>query len=795
MRSDASQRQSQSQGVRTSDSGPPWRPLPGAFDEMATPDGRLRPAYRPVMEALGELTRPEREARFATAEQYLREAGVYYRAGEDGGARLWPLAFPPFVIDPGEWRTLERALVQRATYLERLIADLYGPRSLVREGVLPARLLGHNPEFLRPLANQGLSGKSLVRFIAVDLGRGPDGSWRVLGDRAQAPSGAGFALENRVATARALPDLARQLHLRRLAGFFARFREALEALNDQEGARIGLLTPGPFNETYFEHAYLARYLGFHLLEGGDLVVQGDEAKLRTVEGLKPVSVLWRRLDADYADPLELLSQSRIGTPGLLRAVRAGHLDLVNALGSGILETPAFAAFEGAMAERLLGERLALPSVDTLWCGDAGGHAEARSDGDWKLGPAFPGQAGLSPSDLDLPCTPDDAVHLVARRVPPLSCVPMESDGVFVARPVTLRVFLSQSATGWEVMPGGFARASNAPGDAVPAIGTGGRSMDVWIPGDEPDAPITLLSPGNTFRRRLPGSLPARAADNLFWLGRSAERTEIAIRLWRATLERGAEERETPVDVARRALLTRSGVTADDPLAGLHRIARSAFDIASRIRDRFSPDAWRVLAEVADLLGEARREAAPVDHPSLAGRLLTRLAGFSGLVEENMYQFSGWRFLQCGRRIERGEGTAAACADFLAAGGEGVLEALLEFTDSRLTYRRRFSVELQGETVLDLGILDPLNPRSVAYQVAAVRRTMADLPGIHAGESLDGGARRIARLDVRLETATPAEVTPAFLRRVAQDLRDISDLLSERYFAVAPEGAIERFGSE
>ncbi|WP_416358026.1 circularly permuted type 2 ATP-grasp protein [Aureimonas phyllosphaerae] len=792
MRTEGTQRQSQSQGRLGAAVEPPRRPVAGAYDEMLAPDGSVRPVYRPIVDALAALSRPEREARFGAAEQYLREAGVYYRAGEDGGARQWPLAFPPFVIDPTEWRGLEAALRQRATYLERLLADLYGERALVREGILPGRLLGRNPEFLRPLARQALRGNPLIRFIAVDLARGPDGVWRVLGDRAQAPSGAGFALENRVATSRALPDLARQLHVRRLAGFFARFRETLEGLNDQDGARVGLLTPGPFNETYFEHAYLARYLGFHLLEGGDLVVQGDRAKLRTVDGLRPVGVLWRRLDADYADPLELFSQSRIGTPGLLRAVRAGHLELVNALGSGILETPAFAAFEDALATRLVGEPLALRSVETLWCGDAASRARAAVEPGWTLGSAFPGQM-LEPAVARLPAS-GDADHLVARRSPPLSCVPVEADGAMDGQPVTLRVFLARSGEGWDVMPGGFARAAHR-GEATPAIGAGGRSMDVWIPGDEPDAPITLLSSGREFRRRLPGSLPARAADNLFWLGRSAERIEVAVRLWRAALERRGEERETAVDAARRALLKRSGVRDDDPLAGLHRAARSAFDIASRIRDRFSPDAWRVLAEVVELLDEARRRKDPADHPALAGRLLTRLAGFSGLVEENMYQFSGWRFLQCGRRIERGEATATATADFLAAGGEGVFEALLEFTDSRLTYRRRFSVELHAETVLDLCLLDPLNPRSVAYQVAAARRAMADLPGTHAGESLDLAARRIARLHVRLETAVPAEITPAFLTRVARDLRDISDLLSERYFAVAPQGSIERFGSE
>ncbi|WP_244631231.1 circularly permuted type 2 ATP-grasp protein [Aureimonas sp. ME7] len=793
MRSDQAQAQSQG-ALFAEDILAGYRP--GGFDEMMTARGEVRPAYRPVVEALRALDRGKRDERFRAAEQYLREAGVFYRAGQDGGERLWPLAFPPFVIDGSEWARLERGLVQRAAYLERLLTDLYGERRLLRDGTLPGRILGHNPEFLRPLAAQGLSGRPLIRFIAVDLARAPDGSWRVLGDRTQAPSGAGFALENRVATSRAFPDLSGDLHVRRLAGFFSRFRDTLDELNGAEGARVGLLTPGPFNETYFEHAYLARYLGFHLLEGGDLVVQGNEAKLRTVDGLRPVSVLWRRLDADYADPLELFSRSRIGTPGLLRAVRAGKLELVNALGSGILETPALAAFEDAISRALTGEALELRSVETLWCGEPKAFDLARCGVEgWTLAHAYPPRTATPPGPLRPPRGSGEAQDLVLRRAFPLSTVPVQNGERMEARPVTLRVFLARGRDGWEVMPGGFARASHGAGDGLPAISGGGRSLDVWIPGERVETPLTLLGVPGAFRRRLPGSLPARAADNLFWLGRYAERLEVAARLWRADLEREGDADRRAVDEARRALLSRAGVKADAPVKGLLDLARSAFDIASRIRDRFSPDAWRVLGEIVELLQEAAAEPTASDHATVAPRVLTRLSGFAGLVQENMYQFAGWRFLELGRRIERGAATAGALGDFLAAGGEGVLEALLEFTDSRMTYRRRFSVELQAETVLDLCVLDPLNPRSVAFQASSMRGVIAALPGNLSGESLDEASRRAARLLVRLQTANPGEVDCAFLWRAAGDIRDISDHISTRYFTVAPQGSIERFGGE
>ncbi|WP_062210113.1 circularly permuted type 2 ATP-grasp protein [Aureimonas sp. AU12] len=773
---------------------------------MQADDGSVRSHYRRFMEALEGLSPAEREMRFGKAEQYLREAGVFYRAGLDGRERLWPLAFPPLVIEAGEWRALEAGLRQRADYLERLLGDLYGERRLVRDGVLPGWLLGANPEFLRPLADQAASGRPLLRFVAVDLGRGPDGQWRVLADRTQAPSGAGFALENRVATARAFPDLAKALQVRRLAGFFGRFRETLNSLNGTGGARVGLLTPGPLNETYFEHSYLARYLGFHLLEGGDLVVHDDEAKIRTVDGLRSVRVLWRRLDADYADPLELYSRSRIGTPGLVRAIRAGSLDLVNALGSGILETPAFAAYEDAMAEALTGGPLRLRAVETRWGAGSSDNDIAQAP-DWRFAPSLPlpsSPRAVPDAETLRQAFAARSADVVAIRQLALSTVPVFADDRLEPRPVTMRVFLARGEGGWDVMPGGFARTADGPRGDTMAIAAGGRTIDVWVSGEREEAPVTLLGApaGPHFLRRLPGSLPSRAADNLFWLGRYAERTEAAARLWRSAIERaGTQEEPSPIDLARTALLAQSGVGSAkagetvDTAAGLRDLAATAFGIASRIRDRFSPDGWRVLAEIVALLDEAI--AAPVDRDDavLASRVLTRLAGFSGLVHENMYQFSGWRFLECGRRLERAMATANAAAAFLEAAGDGVYEALLDFTDSRITYRRRFSVELSPETVVDLAILDPLNPRSLTYQITAMRGVIATLPGNLAGESLDKASRRAARLLVRVQTADPGEVDAAFLTRIARDTCDISDLLTERYFAVGPQGEIERFGAE
>src|SRR6516164_5002496 len=323
-----------------------YRPLPGIFDEMVDRDGRVRAHWQPLLAMLARLGPKELSRRFAAADRHLRDSGVFYRVYEDaaGAERPWPLSHVPLLIDGSQWQALKAGLVQRAQLLEAVLADAYGPANLVREARLPAVVIAGNPEFLRPLVGVAPAGGGHLRFYAVDVGRSPAGHWWVLGDRTQAPSGAGYALENRLALSRAMPEDYRGLKVERLAPFFQAFPAELSALNRQDDSRFCVLTPGPMNETYFEHAYLARYLGFLLVEGEDLTVREDGVFIRTVSGLKRAEVLVRRLDADFADPLELNARSRLGVPGLVQAVRDGTVVIANALGSGVVE---FSAGAGA----------------------------------------------------------------------------------------------------------------------------------------------------------------------------------------------------------------------------------------------------------------------------------------------------------------------------------------------------------------------------------------------------------------------------------------------------------------
>src|SRR5580704_16850626 len=349
-----------------------YRLLPGIFDEMMDGDGRVRAHWRPFLSMLAALGSDEINRRFAAADRYLRDSGVFYRVYEDaaGIERPWPLSHIPLLIEPNEWAELEAGLIRRAQLLEAVLEDAYGPATLTAEGRLPAALVAGNPEFLRPLVGVAPPGGAHLRFYAVDVGRGADGNWWVLNDRAQAPSGAGYAIENRLALSRAIPDIYRTTRVERVAPFFQALQAELFALNRRDDARASLLTPGPMNETYFEHAYLARYLGLLLVEGEDLVVQDDGVFIRTVSGLRRTEVMLRRIDADFADPLELNAASRLGSAGLLQAVRDGKITIINSLGAGLIEARAMLAFLPALAPVVLGAELKLPNVATWWLGSA-----------------------------------------------------------------------------------------------------------------------------------------------------------------------------------------------------------------------------------------------------------------------------------------------------------------------------------------------------------------------------------------------------------------------------------------
>ncbi|WP_068116968.1 circularly permuted type 2 ATP-grasp protein [Tropicimonas marinistellae] len=772
-----------------------YAPPAGVPDELLDGRGAVRPVWTDFISRLAAMSPERLETRISHGDQYLRDAGVYFRryGPADASRRDWPLSHIPLLISEEDWTEISAGLVERAELLEKIVADIYGENRLVSHGHLPASLVAHNAEWLRPLVGVKPRSGKFLHFVAFDIGRGPEGNWWVLGDRTQAPSGAGFAVENRIATSRVYSDIFASAGIPRLAGFFREFRDTLMAMRETGESRIGILTPGQMNETYFEHAYIARYLGFTLLEGDDLAVQNGRLMIRTVDGFQPISVLWRRLDAAWVDPLELREGSQLGTPGLLRAVREGNLTMVNALGVGILETRALMAFLPRLSEVLAGKPLRLPNIATWWCGQDSERAYVRENAErMTLGDAFSTGLLYETGDVTPPSTgfsdwiERKGAGLVGQEKVRLSTAPALIDGELQPRPMSLRVFLARTREGWTVMPGGFARIGQSASSNVVAMQKGGRVADVWVHARGSDTEESIAAPARgTVARTPPGALPSRAADNLYWLGRYVERSEYLVRLLRAHHARLAESDAPGGPLLRLVAAHLKGYRCDPREAvpeGLIDTIRAAHGSAGHVGDRFSVDGTLALADLErTAIGFSNRVQTGDDATRAMSVLLRKLNGFAGLVHDNMYRFTGWRFLSLGRALERAANTSAclvAFADPIAPAGS--LDMALEIADSVMTHHRRYTVSTNRETVVDLLGLDALNPRSILCQFNDIEGHLEHLPGTGEHRPMSPLSRAVLRARTDLALQTPSTLDTTCLTRLKDEIADMSDQLTLAY---------------
>ena len=750
----------------------------------------------------------------ARIQRQADEIGTGFRMPGDSDERKWPLSPIPLMIDVREWAGIADAVVQRATLMEVLLEDIYGAQRLMGSGLLPAALLNGSPHFLRPMVGLQPPGGHQLHFYAADIGRGPNGEWRVLADHTRTPTGAGYALENRLAVSRVLPGLQARLNIERLAPFFADVRAGIAASSRRADPRIALLTPGRFNQSYAEQAHLARYLGMLLVEGEDLAVHDDHLYLRTIEGMKRVDALWRRIDPRLIDPLAFDSRSRIGVPGLIDAMGAGNVVIANAPGAGVLESPAFAAFLPRLSMRLTGEDLRMPNIATWWCGQDSERARVIADLDHMLiSPAFP------PNPIGLPDGPmiggdldSDArgalladmdkrgIDYVGQELVRLSTLPTVGANGLQPRPFLLRVFAARDAQGhWSVMPGGFARIGEHLDVRAALIGEGAFSADVCIVSEKPVTPITLMAAAEQVTiRRNPGTLPSRVADNLFWLGRYLERAEAVLGLIRAaiggsidvdggaplapdTIKRlggllaasGAAANRARTRDADIIALARAAMDDSSEMSSVRSILRSARAIGEGSRERLATDVWRLL----DAPFPTRDSIA-----IRAAQLHERFAALAGLSAENMGRTAGWRFLDLGRRIER---AITVCRLLRALGSDGAsaddLSALLELSNSAIGYRQRYPTGLAPIAVRDLIALDTSNPRSLAFQVEAIATHLIALPRLSDDGMAEEQQQLANALVAQLATLSAVTLDDHAVQSLENRLLAISDAIANRFF--------------
>jgi uncharacterized circularly permuted ATP-grasp superfamily protein/uncharacterized alpha-E superfamily protein len=810
----------------------------GHFDELRDPQGALRPVWRGFFGHLGPSAFSDFDYLAAQLARQVREDGITYNVYSDqhDSAHRWSLDLLPFIVSREDWAQIEPGIVQRAGLLSAILRDVYGEQRLLKDGLLPPALVFGNPGYLRALRGSEPVGGGFLHIVGFDLARGPDGRWWVVGQRTQAPSGLGYALQNRILVSRLFADGFHAMHVQRLASGFRRLLETLNRLAPRdpgEVPRIVLLTPGPYNETYFEQAYLARYLGIPLVEGIDLTVRGERLYLRTLHGLQRVHGVLRRLDDAWCDPLELRPDSALGVPGLLQAVRAGQVLVSNAIGSAFLESHAVHGFLPAIARHLLGTDLTLPARDTWWCGEEAARKDALAHLQRALIRAsYPGVVPTPEADAEgLPVNlaqvreridADPELYTVQSYLP-FSQTPTWRRQALAPRVAVIRTYaIADADGGWHALPGGLTRIGERQKDV--SMQRGGSSADTWvITGGEVDTD-TLLDRRSRHdevaRRRI---VTSRAAENLFWMGRYTERTDNAVRAVQNVLGalHGDEPLLPPVLHAIGRLCVALGLVphaVPSPATGARVFERTllgalsdrngatsvAFDLAAlvrtaaELRDRLALENWQLIDRTARDFDTSLPHGDPTraadDALAALGAVAIGMRAITGVQADGMTRDDGWRLLTIGRQIERLVATGSiliALFEMDAVGLEAGFDLALALFDSTITYRSRYPGRQEVDALVDLLVLDGSNPRSIACTVQLLAREIAALiesAGPHPappdagllGGSLDATLPDLCLRDADARWSRVLELAG----RARAWAFDLSDWIGAHYFAHA-----------
>lgn len=818
-----------------------YEPPAGVYDELIDADGGVRPHWKTAVGGFAAIGVDGLEGRRKQAHALLHEHGATLNAFGDSPleSRPWTLDMLPLMLDGDEWRRLAQGIAQRARLLQRLLDDLYGPQEVLKQKLIPPEAVFGNPQFQNAFRHDANRSRQMLHLVGTELARSSDGRWWVMADRSDRAFGIGYALENRIVLSRSMPGLIRSCQVERLAPFFKRLQQTLTGLTRRatEFPRIVLLSGGPSSPVYFEDQYLARYLGYTLVESGDLAVRNDCVAVKTLDGLLPVDVILRRVPEQTIDPLELGGSSPLGVPGLLQAERKGNVALANEPGTGLFESPVFMPYLSGLCKGLLGEELLIPSIASWWCQDTKARSYVLEHLDrLVIKPAFQysGSEEFVVSELSsvererlieqIKASPAEYVgqETIQRSVAPT----WTAEGVRTGQ-VALRAFSVSAGDDFEVMPGALVRVAAESGPMELSIAAGDSSKDAWVVSDEPVQPVSLLPDANEPLpiARSGSQLPSRAADDLFWLGRSIDRAETSARLLRAIADRlaceGGSEDAPEIPALLRVLAAEGqiepGLAVEgvaDPMPKLEEmLPRSVFDVsessslrstvneltrlASSVRDRISLDTWRTITRIDEQFRPdvESGETPLADSLDSLDRFILDLAACSGLISEGMVRSPAWRFLDMGRKVERCLCSIdllrySICHENAAQYLREILDALLDVVDCRSIYRTRYLAGVRAAPVVDLLVTDETNPRSIAYQLVRLSEHVDALPreslgvGLTAAQKLIRTAvHELRMLDViRLcDQAEPEfQELEGVLENTAELVKSLVDDLTRRY---------------
>lgn len=769
------------------------------------------------------------------AQRILREDGAIYDLSNDSTTpRVWALDIVPNIIAASQWLHIEQGLQQRAQLLDLILQDIYGEQQLIKQGIIPAEIIFTNPAFLRQCYHMPLFGKHALLLHAVDMVRDASGQYQVIVDRTQIPSGTGYALENRTVMSKVMPDTYQNSQVRRLAPFFQKLKQTLAALTVPwtTTPRIVILSPGVFNSNYFEQIYLTNYLNFPLVQGGDLTVRNGKVWMKSLNGLVRVDVIVRHIDDVYCDQAELRTDSMLGVPGLLEVARSGNVILANPLGCGILETPALLKYLPNISQFLLNEPLLLPSVSTWWCGETEDLAYVIANIEQLIikptsrqqGQSIYGHTLTEASKADTIAMLKAQPHqYVAQSYIPGSLAPVWHHKELQAQPSLLRTFTAATLDDYQVMPGGLSRVGAVTEEMIVSNLSKSNSKDTWVLAEKPETPITLLTKGKNLTLPLQENVPSRVVENLFWLGRYAERIEMNARLLRTLLKKLYDI--DPLSITSRTLLLEviARQTTGEPLfseenqpssyllqqaltnlitssqqqGSIKADLQAILACSEQAKETLSSDTRIIINGLRDqlhLLDQSQTAHQTPAPEEMLDNLVTALLALSGLYHESMLRGLDWTFQELGRRTERALKTISLLqASFTQVlpdnAQQQVLESVLLSAEALISFRRRYRNHSQIDYGLDLLMMDPTNPRSLFYQLGQIEHCLLELPRSKASPEatlLTQCQKRLQQVNLAdlvtvEENAQRREKLDQLLTQLIDWLGEFTHLINDKYF--------------
>lgn len=791
---------------------------PKRHDEAFSSTGRLRSHWREFHDWLSVSGLDGYGRVAADLNRRRAESGIAF-AAKSRTAKADTL---PVILAPGDWHALEPGILQRARLIEAALSDVYGDARMVRDGVIPPGLVYGSSGFAAHCAGWNRQPNNWLYVYEADIARAADGRWIVLADRVDTPLGDGWLIANRVATSEALAEPFIGLAVRRLASHYAGFQDHLDQITGWEG-RLGLVTAGEEDPRFFSHAYFARYLNAALIEPGDITVRDGSAFVKTLGGLKKLDFLLRGVPDLEMDALNRPATATRGAPALSLAMRSGQLVLANAIGVSTMAYRALAPYAHRLCKALLDEDLLINDAPCLWMGRGEAREQVLAERDyWRI-------ESLNRRDREaLTKMPEDGAELrellersgesfAAVATPRLAHTPCWEDDRIVPSEWMMRVFACRTNEGWSLAPGGVASRVE-PGRPPPDLDFG---KDVWV---LPDAAERSSAAAARLADRFAGShlrrtgrdLLSRVADEVFWLGRNAERAESTLRILNVALRRhlSGNRADASPDVLCDLLAVKSAraagapwfegfreavdslVNSDEEPWGLPAAIRALRSGAVRARTAISEESWRYIDQLcSDSRWEAKLDLnRPADLLRMISDHLGTLAAFAGSAQENLTRNYAWRFLEMGRRIERGYQTARFAEQVVSKtrdNEETYLRAWLRLSDSTSAYRNRYMMTTSVAAVIDLLILDESNPRSLAFQIERLEQVLGQLPSDSHYRRPEHRRALALLTEFRLVDAGLLAVENeagerSELRRIAErcqdDLVQISNYLSQSFFA-------------